>query len=65
MTVLPISLKELNKNVSPKLNAIMPRAILEIRPDDFMSCGFIRFRREGPMKMPTIIKAVTVGNFIL
>ena len=65
MTGLPISLKELNKNVSPKLNAMMPKAILEIRPDDFMSWGFIRFRREGPMKIPTMIKAVTVGNFIL
>jgi hypothetical protein len=37
MTGLPISLKELNKKLSPKLNAMMPKAILDIRPDDPIS----------------------------
>jgi hypothetical protein len=41
-----------------------PKAMLEISPEDAMSWVFIRFSSEGPIKIPTMIKAVTVGSFI-
>jgi hypothetical protein len=64
MTGLPIALKELKRKVSPRLNAIIPRAIFEMSPEEAINWSLMRLLRDGPRRIPTMINAVTVGSLI-